>query len=166
MTQAAPAPALEEVKAPQVTDSLKTREKESVKLLKQPEHASEPVASLPARTSATANISMTSRGVQAALPPAVAPAAAALLPAPKNPVQRQAGRSDTQVEPCQAVRCRGAGQTLVHDRRSRMSIASAWVIVSCSELWRIRDWAELLSHPLIEPGELPGGDPTCELPLS
>ena len=88
-TQAAPAPPSKALKA--------APERGAPKLLQPPQQAAQPVASLPARTSATADISVTSRGIQAALPPPEAPAAAALLPAPKQPLRKIAGRSDTQV---------------------------------------------------------------------
>ncbi len=102
MTQVAPAPPSKALKA--------APERDAPKLLQQPQQAAQPVVSLPARTSVSADISVTSRGVQAALPPPEAPAAAAaLLPAPKERTPRKAGRSDTQVTylrlACMAGRC-------------------------------------------------------------
>lgn len=106
VTQATPALTLDRPKAIQVTEAAPPQASEALqaphgqdssKLLQEPQQAAQPVASLPARTSATADTSMKSRGTQAALPPAEAPAATALLPSPREPVPRKAGRSDTQV---------------------------------------------------------------------
>ncbi|CAL5223266.1 g5752 [Coccomyxa viridis] len=111
ITHAMPAPVLDRPKASKVTQAAPALpskaltaapERDTPKLLQQPQQAAQPVASLPARTSATADISVTSRGVQAALPPPEAPAAAALLPAPKGRVPKKAGRSDTQVYAAEA----------------------------------------------------------------